>query len=601
MPEPSPEPPVAEQVPSRAHPPRRHVRRRLRVAARQGVARTRSPTSRPRTPTPRRAPPTWPALREHDLRGDQGAHPGDRPVGAGRGSAATGTTAAPSRASSTASAAAARGRPRRLGPAAARRRRRRPRASRCCSTATSSPRATTSSRSAPLASAPTAACSRSAPTPPATSGSCCRSRTCAPASCSPTRSPTRRTAPPGTSRGTHLFYTTVDDAWRPDKVWRHRLGTDRSDDVVVHHEADERFWVSVGRTRSDRYLVIGVGSKITSEYRILDADDPTGEFRVVAPRRQGVEYGVEHAVIGGEDRAPGAAQRRRRELRAGQAPVDATSARAVGAGDRRTTRPCASRTSTRSPSHLVVSQRSDGLTQLRVLAPRRGRPRTDELLVEFGAPDLHRGRGRQPGVPPADDPVRLHHDGHARLGATDSTCAPASGRCSSRPRSSAASTPTPTSSTASGRPPRTAPRCRSRSWCPKGTPRDGTTPFLLYGYGSYETSMDPYFSISRLSLLDRGVVFAIAHVRGGGEMGRHWYDDGKMLHKRTPSPTSSPAPGTSPTPAGPRPDRLVAEGGSAGGLLMGAVANLAPEAFAGSWPTCRSSTRSPRSSTRRCR
>ena len=89
-----------------------------------------------------------------------------------------------------------------------------------------------------------------------------------------------------------------------------------------------------------------------------------------------------------------------------------------------------------------------------------------------------------------------------------------------------------TSSTASGPRPPTAPRCRSRSWCPRAAPRDGSTPFLLYGYGSYETSIDPYFTISRLSLLDRGMGFAIAHVRGGGEMGRRWYDDGKLLNKR---------------------------------------------------------------------
>ena len=94
-------------------------------------------------------------------------------------------------------------------------------------------------------------------------------------------------------------------------------------------------------------------------------------------------------------------------------------------------------------------------------------------------------------------------------------------------------------------------------------------------------SIDPYFSIPRLSLLDRGAAFAIAHVRGGGEMGRRWYDEGKLRASRTRSPTSSPAPGTSSTTGWTTPDRLVAEGGSAGGLLMGAVANLAPEVFAG--------------------
>jgi oligopeptidase B len=116
---------------------------------------------------------------------------------------------------------------------------------------------------------------------------------------------------------------------------------------------------------------------------------------------------------------------------------------------------------------------------------------------------------------------------------------------------------------------------------PTGAPRDGSTPFVLYGYGAYETSIDPYFTISRLSLLDRGMGFAIAHVRGGGELGRRWYDEGKLLHKRNTF-TDFVACAHRLAEAGwTSADRLVAEGGSAGGLLMGAVANLAPDAFTG--------------------
>ncbi|HEV8175461.1 MAG TPA: prolyl oligopeptidase family serine peptidase, partial [Actinoplanes sp.] len=115
----------------------------------------------------------------------------------------------------------------------------------------------------------------------------------------------------------------------------------------------------------------------------------------------------------------------------------------------------------------------------------------------------------------------------------------------------------------------------------KGTPRDGTAPLVLYGYGSYEHSVDPYFSIARLSLLDRGVVFAIAHVRGGGEMGRRWYEDGKMLAKKNTFTDFVACAHALVKSSWTSADRLVARGGSAGGLLMGAVANLAPEAFAG--------------------
>ncbi|MGH3587802.1 MAG: hypothetical protein ACRDQ0_15920, partial [Pseudonocardia sp.] len=100
-----------------------------------------------------------------------------------------------------------------------------------------------------------------------------------------------------TPDGAHVFYLTVDDAWRPHQVWRHAVGTPAADDVVVFEEPDERFWVGVGLTRSRRYLVIELGSKTTSEARVLEADDPTGEFRVVWERRDGVEYTVEHAVL----------------------------------------------------------------------------------------------------------------------------------------------------------------------------------------------------------------------------------------------------------------------------------------------------------------
>ncbi len=100
----------------------------------------------------------------------------------------------------------------------------------------------------------------------------------------------------------HVFYMTVDDSWRPDTVWRHKLGTPQSKDVSVFHEPDERYWVSVGSTRSEKYLMIWVGSKVTSEGWMLESANPEGEFRVIIPRREGVEYGAEHAVIGGEDR-----------------------------------------------------------------------------------------------------------------------------------------------------------------------------------------------------------------------------------------------------------------------------------------------------------
>jgi oligopeptidase B len=378
--------------------------------------------------------------------------------------------------------------------------------------------------------------------------------------------------------GTHLFYTTVDDAWRPHKIWRHRLGTDPHDDVVVHHETDERFWVSIGRTRSDRFLVIGSGSKVTSEYRILDATDPTGEFRVIAPRRQGVEYGVEHAVIGGSDVLLVLHNDGAENFELARTPIDATSHEqwepliphdpAVRLED-----------VDAFADHLVVSQRSDGLTQLRVLSLSEDGIASDELLP-MEHPIYTVGLS---GNPEFDQPT-------IRFGYTTMATPSSVHQVDLRTGERTLLKETPV---LGGFDPGAYEQ--HREWAtaedgarvpisivvPKGAPRDGSTPVLLYGYGSYETSMDPYFTISRLSLLDRGMGFAIAHVRGGGELGRQWYDDGKMLRKRNTFTDFVACARHLAATGWTSPDRLVAEGGSAGGLLMGAVANLAPDAFAG--------------------
>ena len=145
---------------------------------------------------------------------------------------------------------------------------------------------------------------------------------------------------------------------------------------------------------------------------------------------------------------------------------------------------------------------------------------------------VQRRPGRQPGVRHRPRPAAATPRWSRPTRSTTATWSPGRWCCASRSRCWAATTRPTTSSTASGRSPTTAPACRSRWSARDGTPRDGSAPAVLYGYGSYEASMDPWFSIARLSLLDRGVVFAVAHIRGGGEMGRRWYDDGKLLAKK---------------------------------------------------------------------
>ncbi len=362
--------------------------------------------------------------------------------------------------------------------------------------------------------------------------------------------------------GSAFFYTRVDDAWRPFQVYRHTLGT--SEDVLVYEETDERYWVGIGLTRSEKYLVLGAGSKITSEVRILDANDPTGEFQVVRPRKTGVEYGIEHAgdffyVLHNEGAE---------NFELATAPLD----------DPGTWTPLIAHSAdTRLleidafAGHAVVHFRRDGLTGIRVL-PYEGA----EYEIEFPEPLYEVG--------PAGNPE--FSTGRLRLAYT-SMITPASVYdydlathelilLKQRP-------------VLGGYDP--ADYEQFREWA---TAEDGTrvpislvkrkdtakpAPTVLYGYGSYETSIDPGFSVPRLSLLDRGFIFAVAHIRGGGEMGRRWYEEGKLTRKKNTftdfvaAARHLKASGWS--------DRVIARGGSAGGLLMGAVANLAPEEFAG--------------------
>ena len=378
----------------------------------------------------------------------------------------------------------------------------------------------------------------------------------------------------------HVFYMTVDDSWRPDTVWRHKLGTPQSQDVSVFHEPDERYWVSVGSTRSEKYLMIWVGSKVTSEGWMLESANPEGDFRVIIPRREGVEYGAEHAVIGGEDRflilhndvvdgikaenfvlveAPVSDPTNMTTLIEHSADVRLEEAEAFA-------------------GHLVLSYRREALTRVAVW------PLTDDGYgerheIDFDEELFSIGMGSNPEW--AQPTIRLGFTSFITPGQVYDYYV-ASGELALRK-----SQPVLGDFDASNYEQR-------RDWAVAddgtriplsivrrvGAPQ-GPAPLLLYGYGSYEASIDPSFSVARLSLLDRGVVFVVAHVRGGGEMGRHWYENGKTLTKKnTFTDFVSCAKhliDTGVTSA----DRMVADGGSAGGLLMGAVANLAPELFAG--------------------
>jgi len=379
-----------------------------------------------------------------------------------------------------------------------------------------------------------------------------------------------------TPDGTAVVYTTRDEAWRPDTLWLHRLGTPVADDVKLFHEPDERFWLGAGITRSKRFLVIGLGSKITSEELLIDLADLAAAPRVVWPRRDGVEYSVDHAVVDGEDRLlilhnDGALDFELVAVAASDLQGERTVLLPHTPGRRLLDVDC-------FRDFATVEHRSEGMPRAAILDYRTAELDVvafDEPLYEAyfsGNPEWHAPflrMGFTSFVTPSivlelelatgekhvrkQQPVLGGYDpddyGQQRVWATapDGVQVPIS-------------------------------LVWKRSF---GEPGAEPRPLHLYGYGSYEHSIDPGFSTMRLSMMDRGVIFAVAHVRGGGEMGRHWYDDGKELDKRNTF-TDFIACGRHLVDTGvTTPERMVAEGGSAGGLLMGAVANLAPELFAG--------------------
>jgi len=375
--------------------------------------------------------------------------------------------------------------------------------------------------------------------------------------------------------GQHLFYTRMDESWRPHEVWRHQVGTPAQDDVLVFEEPDERFWMGIGSSRDDAWVIIQVGSKLTSEVWLLDAAAPLSEPRVVAPRRHGVEYDVEPAG----DRLLIVHNANHPDFELAQAPLDSTRheqwsplAETV-AGERLLGVESFA-------SHAVVSLRRDGLTALRVMT------RDQSVLSGFGpANDLvfdeplySVGTGNNP-----------EYETSAVQVVFESMVTPKT--ISDYDMVTGEYTVLKAQPVLGGYDPADYEQRREWATAPDGTrvpislihrrdvTADGTAPGLLYGYGAYEICIDPYFSVARLSLLDRGFVYAIAHVRGGGEMGRQWYDFGKMEHKTNTFTDFLACADHLVSSGWVAPDRLVAEGGSAGGLLVGAVANLAPGRF----------------------
>ncbi|MBW3616087.1 MAG: S9 family peptidase, partial [Actinobacteria bacterium] len=369
-----------------------------------------------------------------------------------------------------------------------------------------------------------------------------------------------------------VFYAARDAALRPHQIWRHRLGDPPGGAELVYQEDDERFRVCVERTKSGRFIVVTSASALTTECLVLEAHDPAGALRLVEPRQEGLRYFVDHhgerfLIVTNDDGAvnhklveaplttPGRAHWRdvvahREDARLHDVEV--------------------------FRDWIVLAEQAGAVPRLRVMPAGDGETHEVEVPEEVSStrvgpnPEFDRSILRFEYESMVTPQSVFDYDMEARTATLVKQTPVLGGFDASRYRT-------------------------ERQWAtaPDGTrvpmslvyrndvARHGSAPAVLYGYGSYEISIDPYFSHFSLSLLDRGFVYAVAHVRGGGEMGRRWYESGKFLHKANTFTDFIACAEHLCANGYTSPPRLVAMGGSAGGLLVAAAANLRPELFRG--------------------
>jgi len=376
-----------------------------------------------------------------------------------------------------------------------------------------------------------------------------------------------------------LFYTRIDSTNRPFQLWRHALGTDPSSDVLIYEETDEAFYIDISRSRSSAYLFLSIESKITSEEWFLDANQPLTEFQVIQSRSHGIEYSVTHHpghqndpstnqfyIVTNEDAV---------NFKLMVTPVsnlDKTQWREVI--------PHRSDVMLNGVSafihHLVIFEREEGLPTIRIQDLTTG----TFTSLEFPEPAYAVSSGFMPEF--ETQTLRLTYTSFITPSSVFD--------CDMVTHERVLKKETPvlggydrtqyTSERLTAIAPDGAKVPISLVYR-NGTEKNGNSPLFLVGYGSYGFPYPVTFSSNRLSLLDRGVVCAIAHIRGGGELGRTWYEDGKFLKKKNTFTDFIACAEHLISEQWTSPASLGISGGSAGGLLMGAVLNMRPDLFKG--------------------
>lgn len=371
-----------------------------------------------------------------------------------------------------------------------------------------------------------------------------------------------------------IFYSSQDEVTlRSDKVFKHKLGSKQADDVLVYFEKDDTYNVEVAKSKSRKYLAIESGSTLTTEYRILNADTPDGKFEIFQKRIRGVEYSINHYkdsfyILTNKDKAENFKLMKTLETATSQDNWTEVIAHRedVLLEDIEI-----------FADYLVLEERSNGLNKIRIM-PWNGKgeyylPFESETYTAYTTTNV-------------DFETEILRYGYQSM-TTPSSVIDFNMRTKEKEIKKEQQVLGGKFDKNNYKEERVWATAKDGTKIPismvyrKELKKDGNNPLLQYAYGSYGHSMDATFSSTRLSLLDRGFIFAIAHIRGGEDLGRQWYEDGKLLKKKNTFTDFIDCSKFLIDQKYTSPAHLYAEGGSAGGLLMGVVVNLAPELYHG--------------------
>ncbi|MEL1241866.1 S9 family peptidase [Flavobacterium flavipallidum] len=371
-----------------------------------------------------------------------------------------------------------------------------------------------------------------------------------------------------------IFYSKQDEqTLRSDKIFKHKLGAKQEEDVLVYFEKDDTFSVDINKSKSRKYLAIESGSTLTSEYRILNADNPDGKFKIFQKRKRGVEYSINHYndsfyILTNKDDDE--------NFKLMKTPENATTAEnwveIIGHREDVLIEDIEI-----FSKYLVVEERQGGLNKIRIMTW----DGKEEYYLPFDSETYTAYTSTN-----VDFETEILRYSYQSM-ATPSSVIDFNMRTKEKEVKKEQEVLGGTFDKNNYIEERIWATARDGVKVPismvyrKELKKDGKNPLLLYAYGSYGHSMDTYFSSTRLSLLDRGFVYAIAHIRGGEDLGRHWYEDGKLLQKKNTFNDFIDCSKHVIAQKYTSPEHLYAEGGSAGGLLMGVIINEAAELYHG--------------------